>query len=386
MSNKFLFTSEQVSEGHPDKMCDQVSDAILDAIYAQDKFAKVAIETLIKNNTVIVAGEVTTVATVDYDAVTREALSKIGFEDEETGFNAKTAQVNLLIFTQSREIGNAVDKDKGEDETDIGAGDQGLMIGYATNECPELLPLTMVYATQLLIELKKARANGHIPWLMPDAKSQVTLEYEKDEKGNLKINRLHTVLISTQHKEGIPNDVITKTLITEIVNKVIPAKLHDDKTRYFINPSGSFVVGGPKGDCGVTGRKIIADSYGGWGGHGGGAFSGKDPTKVDRSAAYAARWIAKSLVYNGYANRCTVQVTYGIGITHPISVFVDSHGTVQKDLTDSDLVEIVLKNFDLRPGVIIKDLNLRRPIYRAVCVYNHFMPKDEATWEIPKIF
>lgn len=385
MSNKFLFTSEQVSEGHPDKMCDQVSDAVLDAIYAQDKFAKVAIETLIKNNTVIVAGEVTTVATVDYDKVTREALANIGFDNEETGFDAKTAQINLLIYTQSREIGNAVDKEN-SDESDIGAGDQGLMIGYATNECPELLPLTMVYATQLLLEMKKARVSGNIPWLMPDAKSQVTLEYQKDEKGDLKITRLHTVLISTQHKEGVSNDEITKTLITEIVNKVIPSKLFDDKTRFFINPSGSFIVGGPKGDCGVTGRKIIADSYGGWGGHGGGAFSGKDPTKVDRSAAYAARWIAKSLVYNGYCNRCTVQVTYGIGIAHPISVFIDSHGTVQKDLSDSDLVELVLKNFDLRPGMIIKELNLRRPIYREICVYNHFMPKDSATWEIPKIF
>jgi len=385
MSNKFLFTSEQVSEGHPDKMCDQVSDAVLDAIYEQDKFAKVAIETLIKNNTVIVAGEVTSVATVDYDAVTRKALSTIGFDSEETGFDAKTAQINILIYTQSREIGNAVDKE-GDDESDIGAGDQGLMIGYASNESPELLPLTMVYATQLLLEMKKARINGTIPWLMPDAKSQVTLEYEKDDKGNLKINRLHTVLISTQHRSGVSNEEITKTLIDQVVNKVIPMKLHDEKTHYFINPSGSFIVGGPKGDCGVTGRKIIADSYGGWGGHGGGAFSGKDPTKVDRSAAYAARWIAKSLVYNEYCNRCTVQVTYGIGISHPISVFIDSHGTVLKGLTDTDLVEIVLKNFDLRPGMIIKDLNLRRPIYREICVYNHFMPKDNATWEIPKIF
>lgn len=385
MSNKFLFTSEQVSEGHPDKMCDQVSDAVLDAIFEQDHYAKVAVETLIKNNTVIVAGEVTTVATIDYEAVTRKALANIGFDNEELGFDPKTAHVNLLIYTQSREIGDAVDK-TGDDETDIGAGDQGLMIGYATNESPELLPLTMVFATQILLELKKARITGNIPWLMPDAKSQVTLEYEKDDKGNLKINRLHTVLISTQHREGVTNEVIHETLIREIINKVIPLKYHDDKTRYFINPSGSFVVGGPKGDCGVTGRKIIADSYGGWGGHGGGAFSGKDPTKVDRSAAYAARWIAKSLVYNEYCNRCTVQVTYGIGISHPISVFIDSHGTVQKGLTDSDLVQLVFKNFDLRPGVIIRDLNLRRPIYRTICVYNHFMPKDEATWEIPKIF
>jgi len=384
MSNKFLFTSEQVSEGHPDKMCDQVSDAVLDAIFETDIFAKVAIETLIKNNTVIVAGEVTTNATIDYDKVVRGALAKIGFENEETGFDAKTATIQLLVYQQSREIGDAVDKTTNED--DIGAGDQGLMIGYATNESPELLPLTMVYATQLLLELKKARISGKIPWLMPDAKSQVTLEYEKDENGNLKINRLHTVLISTQHKEGVSNEEIAKTLISEIVHKVIPHKYYDDKTRYFMNPSGSFIVGGPKGDCGVTGRKIIADSYGGWGGHGGGAFSGKDPTKVDRSGAYAARWIAKSLVYNGYCTRCTVQITYGIGISHPISVFIDSNGTVKKGMTDSDLVELVMNNFDLRPGVLIKELKLRRPIYNKICVYNHFMPKDEATWEIPKIF
>lgn len=365
-------------------MCDQVSDAVLDAILETDTFAKVAIETLIKNNTVIVAGEVTTNATIDYDKVVRTALGKIGFDNEETGFDAKTATIQLLVYQQSREIGDAVDKSTNED--DIGAGDQGLMIGYATNECPELLPLTMVYATQLLLELKKARVSGKIPWLMPDAKSQVTLEYEKEENGNLKINRLHTVLISTQHKEGVSNEEIANTLIKEIVHKVIPHKYHDDKTRYFMNPSGSFIVGGPKGDCGVTGRKIIADSYGGWGGHGGGAFSGKDPTKVDRSGAYAARWIAKSLVYNGYCTRCTVQITYGIGISHPISVFIDSNGTVKKDMTDSNLVELVMNNFDLRPGVLIKDLKLRRPIYNKVCVYNHFMPKDEATWEIPKIF
>ena len=384
MANKFLFTSEQVSEGHPDKMCDQVSDAVLDAVFEQDKFARVAVETLIKNNTVIVAGEITTIANVDYEAVTRKALAEIGYDNEEVGFNPKTANIQLMIFQQSREIENAVIKEG--DESDLGAGDQGLMIGYATNESPQLLPLTMVYATQLLIEMRKQRIDGHIKWLMPDAKSQVTIEYEKDDNGNLKINRVHTVLISTQHKEGVSNEEIAETLIREVVKKVIPEKLIDEKTRLFMNPSGSFIVGGPKGDCGITGRKIIADSYGGWGGHGGGAFSGKDPTKVDRSAAYAARWVAKSLVYNEYCSRCTVQVTYGIGISHPISVFVDSHGTVKKGLTDNDLTELVFKNFDLRPGCIIKELDLRRSIYRKVCVYNHFMPKDEATWEIPKIF
>lgn len=384
MANKFLFTSEQVSDGHPDKMCDQVSDAIIDALIEQDAYARGGVETLIKNNTVIVAGEATSSAEIDYQAVALKALSEIGWDDEETGFDPKTAIFQKLVFQQSKEIEDAVVKD-GDDEK-LGAGDQGMMVGYATNETPQFLPTTLVYATLLLLEMKKLRQSGAIKWLMPDVKSQVTVEYEKDDKGHLKVNRVHTVLISTQHRDGVSNDEITETLIREVVKKVIPEKLIDNETRFFINPSGSFIVGGPKGDCGITGRKIIADTYGGWGGHGGGAFSGKDPTKVDRSGAYAARWIAKSLVYNEYCARCTVQITYGIGIAHPISVFIDSHGTVKDGLTDSDLTELVLKNFDLRPGKIIQDLKLRRPIYREICTYNHFMPNDNATWEIPKIF
>lgn len=383
MANRFLFTSEQVSDGHPDKMCDYVSDSILDALLAIDPYAKVACETLIKNNTVIVAGEILTTADINYDKVVRDALTEIGYDDEETGFNPVTARVEIMLDKQSPEIANSVHV--GKDEEDIGAGDQGLMIGYATDESPEFMPLTLVYATRIITELRKARLNGTIPWLRPDAKSQVTLEYERDEKGNIRPVHAHTILVSTQHAKDIPLDVIQTTIKEKIFDHVIPKHLVNEKTQYFINPSGSFVVGGPKGDCGVTGRKIIADSYGGWGGHGGGAFSGKDATKVDRSGAYAARWIAKSLVYNGYCSRCIVQVSYGIGISHPISVFVDSMGTVKNGLKDSDLSEIVLKNFDLRPGMLMKSLELRRPIYRATCLMNHFMPKENSLWEIPKI-
>lgn len=365
-------------------MCDYVSDGILDALLAKDPHAKVACETLIKNNTVIVAGEITTTADINYQEEVCRILSDIGYDDEETGFNPQTAKIVVLIDKQSPEIAQSVHENK-KDE-DIGAGDQGLMIGYATDESPEFMPLTIVYATRLVIELRKARRSASIPWLRPDAKTQVTLEYERDPDTNIiRPVHAHTVLISTQHSKDVSQEEIHKVITEQIINKVIPAELRDSKTRIFINPSGSFVVGGPKGDCGVTGRKIIADTYGGWGGHGGGAFSGKDATKVDRSGAYAARWIAKSLVYNGYCSRAIVQITYGIGLSFPISVFVDSMGTVKKNLKDSDLVEIVLKNFDMRPGVIIKELDLRRPIFKETCLMNHFMPKENSKWEIPKI-
>jgi S-adenosylmethionine synthetase len=383
MANRFLFTSEQVSDGHPDKMCDYVSDSILDALLALDPYAKVACETLIKNNTVIVAGEIMTTADINYDKVIRDALTEIGYDDEEVGFNPMTARVEIMLDKQSPEIANSVHV--GKEDEDIGAGDQGLMIGYATDESPEFMPLTLVYSTRIINELRKARLTGTIPWLRPDAKSQVTLEYERDENGNIRPVHAHTILVSTQHAKDVSLEEIQTTIKEKILDHVIPKHLINEKTQYFINPSGSFVVGGPKGDCGVTGRKIIADSYGGWGGHGGGAFSGKDATKVDRSGAYAARWIAKSLVYNGYCSRCIVQVAYGIGISHPISVFVDTMGTVKNGLKDSDLSELVLKNFDLRPGMIIKNLELRRPIYKATCLMNHFMPKEDSLWEIPKI-
>jgi S-adenosylmethionine synthetase len=383
MANRFLFTSEQVSDGHPDKMCDYVSDSILDALLALDPYAKVACETLIKNNTVIVAGEIMTTADINYDKVIRDALTEIGYDDEEVGFNPMTARVEIMLDKQSPEIANSVHV--GKEDEDIGAGDQGLMIGYATDESPEFMPLTLVYSTRIINELRKARLTGTIPWLRPDAKSQVTLEDERDENGNIRPVHAHTILVSTQHAKDVSLEEIQTTIKEKILDHVIPKHLINEKTQYFINPSGSFVVGGPKGDCGVTGRKIIADSYGGWGGHGGGAFSGKDATKVDRSGAYAARWIAKSLVYNGYCSRCIVQVAYGIGISHPISVFVDTMGTVKNGLKDSDLSELVLKNFDLRPGMIIKNLELRRPIYKATCLMNHFMPKEDSLWEIPKI-
>lgn len=384
MSNIFLFTSEQVSDGHPDKMCDYVSDAIVDAHLEQDPYAAVTCETLIKNNNVVVAGEMKSNATIDYEAVVRKALSNIGYNDEETGFNPETAHIILLIDKQSPEIANAVHEEK-KDE-DIGAGDQGLMIGYATDECEEMLPLTLVYATKLITALREARVSGQISWLRPDAKTQVTLEYRKESNGHITPVRAHTILVSTQHAKDVNNEEIQKVIRSEIIDKVIPKNLIDEHTIFYINPSGAFTIGGPKGDCGVTGRKIIADTYGGWGGHGGGAFSGKDPTKVDRSGAYAARWIAKSLVANGYCKRVVVQVSYGIGITHPVSIHIDTHGTVKEGMTDEDLVTLAMKNFDLRPGIIIRDLQLRRPIYKEICLFNHFMPKANALWEKPVKF
>ncbi len=260
------------------------------------------------------------------------------------------------------------------------------MIGYATNESVEKLPLTLVYATKLALQLHECRVKKEIAWLLPDAKTQVTILYRKDKSGLISPIRVDTVLISTQHREGIENSEIQKTLMEKIVKKVIPENMLSKETKYFMNPSGSFILGGPMSDAGVTGRKIICDTYGGWGGHGGGAFSGKDPTKVDRSGAYAARWIAKSLVANGYCMRVIVQISYGIGLTEPISIFVDSHKTVKKGMTDKDLEKLVLKNFDLRPGMIIRELKLRRPIFKSICLYNHFMPSMNALWEIPKKF
>ena len=365
-------------------MCDYVSDAILDAHLEQDPYAAVAVETLVKNNNVVVAGEVKSNATINYEQIIRKALIQVGYDDEETGFNAETANIVLLIDKQSPEIANAVHEEKKDEE--IGAGDQGLMIGYASDECEEMLPLTLVYATKLITTIRQARRSGQIAWLRPDVKTQVTLEYRKEPNGHISAVRAHTILVSTQHAKDVTNEEIQKTIRSEIIDKVIPKNLIDEHTRYYINPSGAFTIGGPKGDAGVTGRKIIADTYGGWGGHGGGAFSGKDPTKVDRSGAYAARWIAKSLVSNGYCKRVVVQISYGIGITHPVSVYIDTHGTIKQGMTDEDLVSLVMSNFDLRPGMIIRDLELRRPIYKEICLFNHFMPKKDALWEVPKKF
>jgi S-adenosylmethionine synthetase len=379
--DKFLFTSEQISDGHPDKMCDYISDCILDACLAEDPNARVAVETLAKNNTVVVAGELTFTGNVDIDKVVRNAVKDIGYEDEETGFDYKTCNIINYLSKQSVEIANAVHEKKNPEE--FGAGDQGLMIGYATDETEEAMPLTFVLSTRIIEELHKARKSGTIPWLMPDMKSQVTLEYEIQKDKSLKPIHAHTVLVSVQHKKEVSLETIKETIQKEIFDKVIPKELVNEKTKYFINPSGSFVVGGPKTDAGLTGRKIIADTYGGWGGHGGGAFSGKDSTKVDRSGAYAARMIAKNLVKNGFCKRCRVQVAYGIGVVEPISLFVDSYGSVVEGKTDADLMKIIQDNFDLRPGMIIQELGLNKPIFKQTTLFGHFMPKSsgELPWE-----
>ena len=375
---EFIFSSEQVSDGHPDKLCDFISDSLLDAYLEKDPESMVAIETLTKGNMVVVAGEVTSKANVDIEAIVRQSLEKVGYDDAETGIDPKTCQVQQHIYKQSPEIRHSVHEHN--ELEDLRAGDQGLMLGYATNETPELMPLTLVYATRLLKEMKKAREDKSIPWLRPDAKSQVAIRYTKDDRGNIRPLFVENILISTQHARGIDTATIRKVLREQIIDKVIAPNHMTKDTRIIINPSDSFVVGGPAGDAGVTGRKIIADTYGGWGGHGGGAFSGKDPSKVDRSAAYAARWAAKSLVAAGLCTRVLVQVSYAIGLKEPLSLFVDSYGTVKEGLTDNDLVDALKRHFNLSPGSIINELGLRKPVYSSRCTYGHFLQND-ATWE-----
>eukprot|EP00743_Colponemidia_sp_Colp-15_P000363 GILK01000419.1.p1 GENE.GILK01000419.1~~GILK01000419.1.p1 ORF type:complete len:397 (-),score=56.98 GILK01000419.1:151-1341(-) len=381
----FLFTSESVNEGHPDKICDQVSDAVVDACFKLDPEAKIACETCTKTNMIMIFGEITTSANItpeQYEQVVREAAKSIGYDAEEKGLNYKTCNVIVAIEAQSPDIAQGVHV--GRAVEDIGAGDQGHMFGYATDETPECMPLTHLLATQIGYRLTEARKSGQLPWLRPDGKTQVTIEYKNDNGAMVPV-RVHTIVISTQHNEDVTQEQIVRDLKEFIIKPVVPAQYLDENTIYHLNPSGRFVIGGPHGDAGLTGRKIIIDSYGGWGAHGGGAFSGKDPTKVDRSAAYAARWVAKSLVRSGLCRRCLVQVSYAIGVAHPLSIFVDSYGTVKAGKTDRDLLDIVKRNFDLRPGCIIRDLKLKRPIYQKLAAYGHFGREDpDFTWEAPK--
>ncbi|KAL4493510.1 hypothetical protein ABPG72_007518 [Tetrahymena utriculariae] len=381
--NHFLFSSESVSIGHPDKLCDYVSDSVLDALLVQDPDAKVACESACKNTLFMVFGEINTSSQdIIYEKIVRQAIKEVGYDDIEKGLDYKNTVIMVALDQQSKEIANAVHVQK-KDE-DVGAGDQGLMIGYASDETEELMPLTHLLCNKLIEKLHDVRVENICPWMRPDAKVQVTVEYEQNGT-QIKPIRVHTILISQQHAPTITNEKIGEELKQHVINAVIPAHLLDDNTIYHLNPSGSFIVGGPCGDAGLTGRKIIVDTYGGWGGHGGGAFSGKDPTKVDRSAAYAARWVAKSLVHNGFCKRALVQVAYGIGIAKPLSIYVNSYDTAAQGYTDLDLQEIVVNNFDLRPGMIIKELNLKRPIYKKTASCGHFGRNDpDFTWETPK--